>query len=235
MDGSAFRRRVAYRDRLPALVLTLGLQAAFLAVLIYSLQRVTPPMPVRETILRLPRLIEPRVRPKTIDARGLPRPRAAAPLSVTPTPNIAPRFAPGMAPSQSDIQSLGRALNDCTPENYANLPPERRAHCARPGEGVAVQQAPPLMGGRSHVKDEAHWAEEYAREQSPVILPCLGGLDILCLLKKIATGEMSDFTDPRTWPHYQVQQIPPEDFYKIEQAYDAWHKAHRESHLAPAH
>jgi hypothetical protein len=65
------------------------------------------------------------------------------------------------------------------------------------------------------------------------MLPCLGGLDVLCLLEKIADGSLGDMADPRTWPHYEVQQLPPEDFQKIEDAYNAWHKAHPD-HAAPA-
>jgi hypothetical protein len=28
------------------------------------------------------------------------------------------------------------------------------------------------------------------------------------------------------WPTYETKQLQPEDFYKIEQAYDEWHAAH---------
>jgi hypothetical protein len=58
------------------------------------------------------------------------------------------------------------------------------------------------------------------------MLPCLGGLNVLCLVSKILDGSVSDFTDPATWPNYAVKEIPPEDFAKIEQAYEAWHRAH---------
>jgi hypothetical protein len=33
-------------------------------------------------------------------------------------------------------------------------------------------------------------------------------------------------SDPETWPTYSVTTYTRGDFYKIEQAYDAWHKAH---------
>jgi hypothetical protein len=39
-------------------------------------------------------------------------------------------------------------------------------------------------------------------------------------LGKIADGTWTDFGDPRTWPHYAVKQLAPEDFYKIEKEYD---------------
>ena len=83
-----------------------------------------------------------------------------------------------------------------------------------------------LMGVPSQVKDEAHWQEELAHEQSPPILPCAGFLNVACLLGKIADGTLSDYGDPRTWPIYAVKKLPPEDFYKIEKEYDDWHAVH---------
>lgn len=85
---------------------------------------------------------------------------------------------------------------------------------------------PDLMGRPSRVKNEAIWQAELARAHSPALLPCLGGLDVMCMLMKIADGSLSDFGDPKTWPIYQTKQLPPEDFYKIEQAYAEWHKDH---------
>ena len=69
-------------------------------------------------------------------------------------------------------------------------------------------------------------AEIRAPAHSPALLPCLGGLDVMCMLMKTADGSLSDFGDPKTWPIYQTKQLPPEDFYKIEQAYAEWHKDH---------
>ena len=59
--------------RLSAVLLTLSLHGALLALLIYSFRNLTPAQnPARETLLRLPRLIEPKPAPRTIDARGNP-------------------------------------------------------------------------------------------------------------------------------------------------------------------
>jgi hypothetical protein len=76
------------------------------------------------------------------------------------------------------------------------------------------------------VKDEAHWQQEWARVHSPGLLPCGGFLDLICLLSKIMDGSLDDFGDPAKWPVYAVKQLPPEDFYKIQQTYDQWHKDH---------
>ena len=188
--------------------------------------------PERETLLRLPRLIEPR--PRTIDARGNPRPNAGPPLFVPPD---RPVFAPSNHAAPPDVRALGRALFNCTPEAYAGMTREQRAHCERPGEGMAMLEPPNLMGSRSHVKDEAFWQAEFAREQSPVWIPCtmaINGapaIDWLCVAALASKGTLAD---PHSWPVYQVRQIPPEDFKKIEAAYDSWHRAHREANLAPA-
>jgi hypothetical protein len=79
------------------------------------------------------------------------------------------------------------------------------------------------------VKDEAHWEAELARKQSPPWLPCFGpingvpSINFVCVAAMMAKSEL---TDPRSWPIYETKQLAPEDFYKIEQAYDAWHKDH---------
>jgi hypothetical protein len=232
MSGSGL---IGARERIPAAILALSLQVLFLALLLYAFPLTAPNRnAVRETLLLLPPLIQPPAAPSTIDARGPARaPVIAPPIFAAPPSTAAP---PGVVAPQPDIQALGRSLFNCAPENYPNLSAEDRARCSRPGEGMAVAQPPNLMGSKSHVKDEAHWQEELAREQSATILPCMGGVDLLCVLKTIATGDFSSVTDPRQWPRYEVKQIPPEDFKKIEEAYDAWHKAHRapDNHLAPA-
>jgi hypothetical protein len=226
----------AHRDRIPAGLLVLWLHALALALLLYSFQRQARPQGgARETVLLLPRLARPSAAPAVIDARGRPRraqPVLAPPPVVAPGPAL-PRNAPSTAPAP-DIQGLGRSLFGCAPETYADLPAEQRARCPKPGGGLAARQAPDLMGGRSHVKDEAHWQEEWARERSPTVLPCMGGVDVLCLLRKIADGSLAEMADPRTWPRYEVKQIPPEDFKKLEDAYAAWHKAHPRGRPAPA-
>jgi hypothetical protein len=117
-------------------------------------------------------------------------------------------------------------LFGCAPETYASLPPDERARCPKPAEGLALQRDPDLMGTRSHVKDEAHWRQEWARVHSPGLLPCGGLLDLMCVLGKIMDGSLDDYGDPSKWPVYEVKQLPPEDFYKIKQAYDQWHKDH---------
>jgi hypothetical protein len=197
------------------------LQAGFLLLFISSMPKFGPPANLaRELTLilsRLPVAATPTASRATSSKTRTPiLPQSPQPVvpEVSATP---PAVAPGIA-------TFGQSLFGCAPEAYASLTPDRQIRCPRPSAGVAIQEAPNLMGGPSHVKDEAHWQAELAREQSPALLPC--GFNLMCLLGKIADGSLSDFGDPRTWPNYEIKQLQPEDFYKVEQAYDAWHKAH---------
>ena len=47
--------------------------------------------------------------------------------------------------------------------------------------------------------------------------------DLVCLASKFADGSLAD---PRTWPIYETKQLALIEFYKIDQAYDAWNKEH---------
>lgn len=217
----------AARDRLTGALLALLLQAGLVALLIVSRPTVTPPE--RERIFYLPPLPRARQAPP---APAPPLPPMIQPESpdLAAPPVIGAPAAPGNAPPAlpplSNLKGFGRALNGCAPQDWANLTPEQRALCQRPGEGMAILQAPPLMGAPSHVKDEAHWTEELARKQSAALMPCGGFLNVACVIGKILNGTMSDYGDPSTWPRYEVQQIAPEDFYKLEKAYADWREAH---------
>ena len=214
-------------QRTLALLIALALQISFLLLLAQAVLK--PSLVVRqlarELTLTLHPLPAPRLPAPSRPARPAPqitviRPEVAPPVQAPSASSVIPIVPPGA------LQGFGQALNNCAPENYANLPEDQKALCTRPGAGVAVQQAPNLMGVPSQVKDEAHWQDELAREQSPVLLPCGGFINVVCLLGKIADGTLSDYGDPRTWPNYAVKQLPPEDFYKIEKQYDEWHAAH---------
>lgn len=210
-------------SRLTALCLALLLQA-FLAALLFQavLQARRLPAPAREMIWIFP--------PKPAEPREKPRRSGTASGAPTTAPIIrtipAPLPAPSLPPI-SGLQGFGRELNGCQPEKLASLPPEQRAACMNLAPKMA-KRAPDadLMGAPSHVKDPARWQAELARKQSPALMPCMGGLDVMCVLMKMADGSLSDFGDPKTWPIYQTKQLAPEDFYKIEQAYAEWHKDH---------
>jgi hypothetical protein len=80
-------------------------------------------------------------------------------------PNIRPNIAPSMPAPPSGIAGFGRSLFGCAPEHYADLPPEERAHCPKPGEGLAINQPPDLLNPpKSRAKDEALWLEQQAED-----------------------------------------------------------------------
>ena len=212
-------------DRFASSAAALALQFGFLLLIAQALHFTAPHKPLaRELVLILPRL-------RAISHPPLPRlPGRRAPFVMAPArPQRLPPSPSSTAPVNpplDTIRGFGRALNDCAPENYNNLSVEEKAHCVPLGAGVAIQEAPNLMGSPSQVKNQALWQEEWAREQSPLLLPCGLHVNVTCLLGKLADGSLSDFGDPSTWPRYAVKQIPPEDFYRIRKAYDAWHAEH---------
>jgi hypothetical protein len=204
------------------------LQGGFLLLFLASMPQIAPLAPAgRELVFTLPRV--PQAQPLAIApqtrARTQPPPvaPAAGPSLQIPSPAVAPSSV------SPNLKEFGQALNGCAPEGYRNLTDEQKARCIRPSAGVAIQEAPNLLGSPDHVKDEAHWAVELARKKSPLWLPCTGtgvGIDFICLVTKIADGSL---TDPHTWPIYETQQLAPNELYKIEQTYDQWNKDHRDA------
>jgi hypothetical protein len=209
--------------RLISFFLALFIHAGFVIILIWSWPVFvkTAPSPT-ELMMVLPPLAPVASKPAARASRS-----TASPATTTKIP--APRStSPQVPPPLSAIQGFGQTLNGCAPERYDRLPPEQRAACANRAQGMASLEPrePDLMGKPSRVKNEAIWQAELARAHSPALMPCMGGLDVMCVLMKMADGSLSDFGDPKTWPIYQTKQLPPEDFYKIEQAYAEWHKDH---------
>jgi hypothetical protein len=146
------------RDRTSGAALALLVQASFVLMLLLS-RPVTPRHPLaHETILLLHAL--PNLTSRTIDARGADQ-RRIAPVQVPLLPNLAP---PVLAPP-SGIAGFGRSLFGCAPEHYADLPPDEKTHCPKPGEGMAVNHPPDLLNPpKSRAKDEALWQEQWAED-----------------------------------------------------------------------
>jgi hypothetical protein len=182
--------------RVPGAVLALLVQALFFSALWFAAVRYPERPSQRETIL----FLHPPVPATTIDARG----RAARrPGTTAPVPSTV-LARPGAAPSL-DLRDFGRALSGCAPEKYAELSPEDRKHCPKPGEGLAVNPPPDLLGDRSYVKNNARWANALAHEQSPTLLP--GGILFpLAALGAILDGSITErssaFRDPEKWQMY---------------------------------
>ena len=225
LPPSSVRDRLK-RDHLVGGLLALLVQAGFLLlVLLAPSHSIRPASPARETLLFFP---PPLVAPSTIDARG-PRRKRIAPAGAPPVPPIAspPVAASPLAPP-SGLAGFGQALFGCAPEHYADLTPDRRAHCPKPGEGLANKEQPDLMGTPSHVKDNARWANAMAHKQTLPMLPG-GMLFPLVALGAVLDGSISEphsaFRDPEQWPNERdPRQFMPHRLDEQEQIYDAWRK-----------
>jgi hypothetical protein len=217
------------RTRIQGAALALLVQAALITAAILSLTRPVVfhrPLPHEATLWLRP-LPHVTAQPKTIDARGSFRRRATAATGIKPSEVLSPALPSG--PGTSDLRAFGRALFGCAPEHYAELSPEYRAHCPKPGEGLAYQP-PDLMGGPSHVKNNVRWANALAHKQSPLLLPGAFNFPI-ALLGAVFDGSIgessSDFRDPEKWPSYiDAGKFMPRDMHDQEREYDAWHKDH---------
>jgi hypothetical protein len=137
-------------------------QAALIAGAILSLTRPVFFARPHETILVLATL--PSVKPRVfqIDARGSRSSRISPAPQIAPSQNLPAENPPSPLGPAPDFKGFGRSLFGCAPEHYADLPAEERAHCPKPGEGLAREPdlaTPP----RSHVKDELYWQEQFRR------------------------------------------------------------------------
>lgn len=164
-------RQAGWQQRALGATLALLVQASFLLLVLLSPSRPAKPLIrlARETILLLRPLARPA--PTTIDARGPARPvrRMAAPVTTAP-PTVAQSLAP-----PSGLAGFGQALFGCAPEHYADLPPDQRAHCPKPGEGITRNTDDELpREPRSHAKYEARWQEQWD-EQHWMPAPCRPG------------------------------------------------------------
>jgi hypothetical protein len=206
-------------------VLVLLVQAGFLLLMLLPPSHSTrPASPARETLLFFP----PRVAPSTIDARAPRRKRIAPTLAVSPI--VSPPVAASPLAPPSGLAGFGQALFGCAPEHYADLTPDQRAHCPKPGEGLASKEQPDLMGAPSHVKDNARWANAMAHKQTLPMLPG-GMLFPLVALGAALDGSISEpnsaFRDPEQWPSERdPSQFMPHNLNEQERIYDAWQKNH---------
>ncbi len=171
-----------WRGRTLGAALALLVQAVFLSMVMLSPSRPTKPLATlaNETILLLRPLVRPV--PATIDARSA-IPRTSREIFPVIIPAVPPFPSPSVAPP-SGLAGFGQTLFGCAPEHYADLTPDERAHCPKPGEGMTRNSDKDLGSEpRSHAKYEARWQEQWAEDHwAPA--PCLpaGETVALCLL-----------------------------------------------------
>jgi hypothetical protein len=202
-------------------LLAMAVQALLIAaLLLWAVPPVSLPRTEREMIFRLAPSVPPPMR-----IIGMPAAPARRPVA-TPAPSTA---APSPSAPPADIAGFGQSLFGCAPENYGRLPPEALARCMKQGGNMA-NLLPDLMGGNSHVKDNARWANAMAHRQTLRMLP--GGLLFpLVTLGAVLDGSISEphsaFRDPEQWPNERdPRQFMPHSLDEQERAYDAWQKDH---------
>jgi hypothetical protein len=164
--------RTNWLHRARGATLALLVQALFLLLLVTTRNtNIAPHRVTPETLLFLRALPKPLPPPPaTAPSRAV---RPALPLIIPDVPSAAP--APLAPPS--GITGFGRSLFGCAPEHYADLPPDEKAHCPKPGEGMAVNQPPDLLNPpKSRAKDEALWLEE--RREANWNTECTGAIEV---------------------------------------------------------
>jgi len=207
--------------RIVGAVLAIALQAAFLALLIRSTPTSVLRTVVPEITLTLSRIQE---RPVVVP---LPEMEDLPTLAVPSFPHLSELEAPAMgAGALPNILrgpvpagGLNISLFNCSLENQANLSAQQRAQCQWSAGALAEGREPDLLGERSHVEDNARWANALAHRKSPLILPCMGGLDLLCVIRNVAgladgstLDPESSLRDPEQWGTYvDPQQFMPRD------------------------
>lgn len=219
-------------ERILGAAAAIALQIGFIAVLLNSAPTSVVPAVIREITLILPPIRE---QPQSVQLPTPPKTDIIDTLRVPPLPEIPLSPAVGTATATGPrLQGLTVALFRCGPENVASLSEEERVFCPAYATHATVREFLDLLGERSHVKDNERWANALAHKQSPLVLPCLGGLDVLCLLRNVAgvadgsaLDSQSYLRDPEQWETYvDADQFMPQDLNDREREYDAWNRTH---------
>ena len=177
------------RDRLTGAIIAILLQMAFVTIFIYSLPLIVPAKkPLHEITFFLPRLREV-ARPGPAARRGRPsptQPLTAQPLTMPPI--ISPPVEP---PPAADLQTFGKELFGCAPENLSKLTPEQRTHCGR--FAAVPRDRDTVTEPSSLVKDLPRREAELAARNTPARVPCVAlRTQTLGFTGKEDTGVMAD-------------------------------------------
>jgi hypothetical protein len=157
------------------------------------------PVPVRETILYLQPLPQPK-----------PKIEKIVPPSRKTVPEISIPFHNAITLPQSPdatakaLQGLGSELFDCQPENLSALSAEQRAQCEN--RAVKPNDSVDFADHTNRAKDAVRWAREKQRKSGPPLLPCASTQSIFATLSTatllcLAHGGISGF-DPDNAPMY---------------------------------
>jgi hypothetical protein len=163
-----------FRERLPSAVAAIALQAGLLALLLLSFQVVRHIGEEKEHFITLPPPVQPvrQNKPAPAPGRNPAIATPAPPAAAAPPPAWAsPGFALGSGAGAGIRLARPPGLNDCKPENYANLNASDRKACSHP-EDLARHDpnAVPLNPGKP-VRNAPVWQGEMARRNAPAVIP----------------------------------------------------------------
>ena len=200
-------------------------QALFIAaLLLWAVPPLSRLRPQQEIIFHLVPTAPPEPPVRVI---GVPTAPARKTSAAAPVPSLA---TPSTSAPPSGLAGFGQSLFGCAQENYAELSVDARAHCLKPGEGMTLNQRNDLMGGHSHVKDNARWANAMVHKQPLPMLPG-GMLFPLVALGAVLDGSITEphsaFRDPEQWPNEDdPRKFMPHSLDEQERTYDTWRKDH---------
>ncbi len=163
------------RDRLAGVTAAVLLQLGLVTIFLYSLPLIAPPKKLaREIIFLLPRLRETSkpARPPRRTRPSLAVPNPAAPSIAVPPLALPPLALPPiiLSPPTNDLQTFGKDLFGCAPEQLGKLRPDERAHCST----FAMPPATAMTEPPSLVKDLPRRQAELAAKNTPPRVPCMG-------------------------------------------------------------
>jgi hypothetical protein len=152
-------------DRVLGSAAAIFLQVGFLFFFLQTVRVVqSPTTSARELTLSLP-LLRPALQKSPPNLAPARSPVRLPPRTPLPFPSTAPLPGPVQLAPPSGIAGFGRSLFGCAPEHYADLPPDERAHCSKPGDGMAKNDDKDLLAEpRSHAKYEAMWQEQWTED-----------------------------------------------------------------------
>jgi hypothetical protein len=159
--------------RIASVAAVVLLHVLFVLVLLHAISR---PQPAQKSVREILLQLTPPARPKP---RVVQPPARSARKQKTPQPSALqlPSSLPAWAipPAHDDrpaLQSFGRTLNNCTPENLGSLSAEERAACGRSGFALGQDDQYDLHQHATRSKDAPLWARRRDRKNAPALLPC---------------------------------------------------------------
>ena len=186
----------AWKDKLPSIAGTLAMQAAFAALLLFSVTAVRQAVPPVETVFLLPK---PKPEPIVIDARQPPKPMEEEQMpagAIAEPPSQLPAYAaPGQTLNGSRLEgsALLRAL---VQDFHACRKKEGEDRPVCPG-GIAPADPRIVKFEDRAVKGSDTWQADVDRRNAPFALPGAGAGPLGILITALTNP--SAYSDPKAY------------------------------------